>query len=76
MCSTIPSLCGGGSSFYEYFRNSSSSTFRLKPPGLFPSELMWNYGSYRQTVGLPLREINPVARPLRAQDDTNTEETR
>jgi hypothetical protein len=39
----------------------------------FPSELIWNYGSYRQSVGLLVRVISPVARPLPTQDNTNTE---
>jgi hypothetical protein len=36
----------------------------------FPSELIWNYGSYRHLVGLFGRGISPVARPLPAQDNT------
>jgi hypothetical protein len=44
-------------------------------PG-FPSELMWNYGSYRQLVGLLGRVISPIARPLPTQHKMNTEETR
>jgi hypothetical protein len=55
---------------------SSSSAFRIKPSGLFPSELIWNCASYRQLVGLLGRVISPVARPLPIQDSTNTEETR
>jgi hypothetical protein len=38
----------------------------------FPSELTWNYGSYR----LLGRVISPVIRPLPTQDNINTEETR
>jgi hypothetical protein len=43
---------------------------------MFPSELIWYYGYYRQSVGLLGRVISPVARPLPTQDNTNTEETR
>jgi hypothetical protein len=50
--------------------------FVLGPLVYFPSELMWNCGSYRQLVGLLGRMISPVARPLPTQDNTNTEETR
>jgi hypothetical protein len=42
----------------------------------FPSELFWNYGSYRQLVGLLGRVIKPVERPLPTQDNTNIEEKR
>jgi hypothetical protein len=50
--------------------------FVLGPLDSFPSELIWNYGSYRQLVGLLRRVISPVARPLPTQDNTDTEETR
>jgi hypothetical protein len=64
--------------------NNSGSTwllllllpFVLGPLACFPSELIWNYDSYRQSVGLLGRVISPVARPLPTQDNTNTEETR
>jgi hypothetical protein len=53
--------------------SSSTTTFHIRSSGLFPSELFWNYGSYRQSVGF-LRWVNSlVARQL--QDNTNTEET-
>jgi hypothetical protein len=53
-----------------------SYSFRVRPSVLFPSQLIWNYGSYRQSVGLLGRAISPVARPLPTQDNTNTEDTR
>jgi hypothetical protein len=37
---------------------------------------MWNSGYYKQLVELLIRAISPIARPLLAQDDTNTEEKR
>jgi hypothetical protein len=46
------------------------------PSGLFPSELTWNYRSYRQLVGFLGRGISSVERPLPTQDNTDTEETR
>jgi hypothetical protein len=35
---------------YTFISSSSSfsSTFPIKPCGLFPLELIWNYGSYKQ----------------------------
>jgi hypothetical protein len=39
-------------------------SFVLGSLAFFPSELIWNYGSYRQLVGLLGRVISPVARPL------------
>jgi hypothetical protein len=54
----------------------SSSNFRNGLFGLFPSELFWNFGSYRQSVGLLGRVISSVARTLPVQDNTNGEETR
>jgi hypothetical protein len=51
-------------------------SFVLVPPATFPSELVWNCGSYSQSVGLLGRGIIPVARPLPTQDNTNTEEMR
>jgi hypothetical protein len=48
----------------------------LGPLSCSHSELIWNHGSYRQSVGLLGRGISPVTRPLPAQDNTNTEETR
>jgi hypothetical protein len=50
--------------------------FVLGPLACFPSELIWNYGSYRQLKGLLRRGISPVARPLPTQDNINTEESR
>jgi hypothetical protein len=38
--------------------------FLLRPLAYFPSELIWNYGSYRQLVGLLGQGISPVTRPL------------
>jgi hypothetical protein len=38
--------------------------FVLGPLVCFPSELIWNYVSYRQMVGLLGWVISPVARPL------------
>jgi hypothetical protein len=43
------------------------------PSGLFQSESIWNYGSYRQSIGLSGRLISPVTRPLPTQENTNTE---
>jgi hypothetical protein len=51
-------------------------TFVLGPLASFPPELICNYGSYKQLVGLLGRVIGPVTRPLPTQDNTNTEETR
>jgi hypothetical protein len=45
--------------------------FVLGPLAYFPSEFIWNYGSYRHLVGLLGRRISPVARPLHTQDNTN-----
>jgi hypothetical protein len=50
-------------------------SFAIGPLACFPSEAVWNYGSYRQLVGLLGRVISPVARLLPTQDNTNTEET-
>jgi hypothetical protein len=50
--------------------------FVLGPMACFPSELVWNYGSYRQFVAFFERVISPVARPLPTRGNTNTEETR
>jgi hypothetical protein len=52
------------------------STFRIRSSGLFPSELIWYYGYYRQAVALLGRVSSPIARPLPTQDNTNTEEMR
>jgi hypothetical protein len=43
----------------------------LGPLACFPSELMLNYGSYREFG----RVMSPVARPLPTQGNTNTEGT-
>jgi hypothetical protein len=48
--------------------------FVLGPLAYFPSELIWNNGSYRQSVGLLGQGISPVSRPLPTGDNTNTEE--
>jgi hypothetical protein len=37
--------------------------FLLGPVACFPSELIWNYGSYRQSVGLLGRVISTAIRP-------------
>jgi hypothetical protein len=58
------------------FPFSSPSSFRIKSPCLFPSEWIWNYGSYRQSVGLLGRVINPVARSLSTQKNTKTQTRR
>jgi hypothetical protein len=50
--------------------------FVLGPLACFPWELIWNYGSYRHSVGFLRRVISPGARLLPTQDSTNTEETR
>jgi hypothetical protein len=50
--------------------------FALVPVACLPSELISNYGAYRQSVGLLGRGISPVARPIPTQEDTNTEEMR
>jgi hypothetical protein len=39
-----------------------------------PTELIWNYGSCTQLVGLPGRVISPVTRLLPTQKNTSTEE--
>jgi hypothetical protein len=54
----------------------SSSKYRIRRCGPFPSELIWNYGSYRQLVGLLGRVISRVARPLPTEDIASIEETR
>jgi hypothetical protein len=46
--------------------------FYLDVPGMFPSELTWNYGFYKQTTGLFGRVISHIA----TQNNTNVEETR
>jgi hypothetical protein len=43
------------------------SLFVLVPLACFPSELIWKYGSYKQSVGLLGRVIIPVPRPLPTQ---------
>jgi hypothetical protein len=50
--------------------------FVLGPLDCIPSELIWNYGTYRQLVGFLGRVISSVARPLPTRDNKNTEETR
>lgn len=47
---------------------SSSSTFRIGPSGLFPSEVIWNYGSSYTAIGLHARTITPVAKSLPTQE--------
>jgi hypothetical protein len=49
--------------------------FLLGPLASFPSELIWNYGSFRQLVGLLRRGISLVTRRLPTQDNTNKEDT-
>jgi hypothetical protein len=56
--------------------SSSSTDLRNMPPGLFPSELFWNFASYRQSVGLLGRLINPVATSLLVYANANRKETR
>jgi hypothetical protein len=48
----------------------------LAPLTWFPSELIWKYGSYKQSVELLRQGISPVAMSLPTQDNTNTGETR
>jgi hypothetical protein len=55
----------------KYF--STSSTFRIKPSGLFSLELNWNCGFYRHLVGFLGRVIGPVVTSLHTQDNTITE---
>jgi hypothetical protein len=56
---------------------SSSSSFRVRPTGLFPIRInLPNCGSYRQVIGLLGRLISPIAKPLPTQNNINTEETR
>jgi hypothetical protein len=43
--------------------------FVLGPLACFPSELIWNYGSYRQLVGFLGRLITRVVRPLLTQKE-------
>jgi hypothetical protein len=50
--------------------------FVLGPLASFPSELIWNYGSYKQLIGLLGRGISPIAMPLPTQNNMKTEETR
>jgi hypothetical protein len=51
------------SDFGGYFFFSSSSTdLRNMPSGLFPLELFWNFGSYKQSVGLLGRVMSSVQR--------------
>jgi hypothetical protein len=45
--------------------------FVLGPLACLPAELIWNYGSYRQVLGLLGWEISPVAVSLLTQDNTN-----
>jgi hypothetical protein len=47
--------------------------FVLGPLTCFPSELIWNCGSYREVVGLLGRLISPVAKPLPTQDNINAD---
>jgi hypothetical protein len=46
----------------------------LDPPVCFPWDVIWNYRSYRQLVGLLGRMTSPVARPLPTQN-TNKRNT-
>jgi hypothetical protein len=46
----------------------------LGPLACFPSELIWIYGSYRQSVWLLGQRISPVGRPLPTQGNTSIEE--
>jgi hypothetical protein len=50
--------------------------FLLGPLFCFPSEIIWNYRSYRKLIGFLLWTISPVARHLSTQDNTNIEEMR
>jgi hypothetical protein len=59
-----------------YVRKLKSSTFCISSSGLFPIRINLNYESYIQSAGLLWWVINPIARPLPTQDNTNTEETR
>jgi hypothetical protein len=54
-------------------QSSSSSKFCINPSGLFPSELIWNYGSLLTVGRTPWTVDQPVARPLPTQDNTDTE---
>jgi hypothetical protein len=56
--------------------SSSCFTVCITPSGLFPSELIWCYGSYSQLVGLLGRVLSLVIRTLPTQDNTNTEGTK
>jgi hypothetical protein len=60
------------STFLLFFFFSSSSSSSC----LFPSQLLRNYWSYRQMVGLLGQVISPAARPPPIRDIPNTEETR
>jgi hypothetical protein len=57
--------------YYSYLIPS----FILGPLVCFPSDLIWKCGPYRQFVGLLVRVIIPVARPLPTQGNTNIEGT-
>jgi hypothetical protein len=50
------------------YSSSSFSTFCIRPSVLFPSELIRNYESYRQSAGLLWWVIRPVPRPLPTQN--------
>jgi hypothetical protein len=54
--------------------NEKSVLFVLGSLACFPSDLIWNYGSYRQLVGFLERVKSLVARPMPTQDSKNTEE--
>jgi energy-converting hydrogenase Eha subunit E len=57
--------------WFSYLLNSASvcrilvvsSTFHIGPLTCFTIDLIWNYVSYRQLVGLLGRVISPVTRP-------------
>jgi hypothetical protein len=49
-----------------------SSILHIRPSGLFPSDFISYYGSYRELVRLLGHVISPISRPLLTQDNTNT----
>lgn len=53
--------------------SSSTSIFRVRPSGMFLSELIWIYGSYRRLIWFLGRGIGLIAKPLTTQGNTNTE---
>jgi hypothetical protein len=55
--------------------SSSSSPFCITPSGLLPI-LIWNYRSYRLSVGLLGRGISPISMLLPTQGNTHTRKKR